>query len=240
MIPDILILNAGVMRSSRVETKQGYEACFGTNYLAHFQLTRLLLPDIVAKARSQKTTSRIIAVASNTHIIANMHWNDLQLKNPGAFALFKAYGQSKLACSFYSLCDVLEIWSLTKVFYFCLVILWVRFLANKFIEWKCADFVTINSIHPGIIDTELARSAPTPAIFYYPRKWFFAYFFKTVHQGAQTSVWAAISHTLAKSSGFYLTDCRINTPTRLKDGEEEKLWKTTCDLLKLSPEKTWL
>lgn len=99
LIPDILILNAGVMRRTREETKQGYEACFGTNYLAHFEFTRLLLPAMAGKARSQKTKSRIVVVASNTHIIANMHWDDLQLTKPGAFTLFGAYGRSKLSSS---------------------------------------------------------------------------------------------------------------------------------------------
>lgn len=96
-IPDILILNAGVMHRNRTETKQGYEASFGVNYLGHFQFTRLLFPHIVRKARESGLTARIIALSSNTHIAANINWDDLQLVSPGRYHLWRAYPQSKLA-----------------------------------------------------------------------------------------------------------------------------------------------
>jgi NAD(P)-dependent dehydrogenase (short-subunit alcohol dehydrogenase family) len=41
---DVLINNAGVIAGERGESEDGYELTFAVNYLAHFLLTRLLLP----------------------------------------------------------------------------------------------------------------------------------------------------------------------------------------------------
>src|SRR5690349_3708134 len=56
---DVLINNAGVMMPPRTLTKQGFELQFGTNHLAHFALTGLLL-DRLAKAESP----RVVTVSS--------------------------------------------------------------------------------------------------------------------------------------------------------------------------------
>ena len=43
---DILINNAGVLGNKMGKTKQGFITCFGTNYLGHFLLTKLLMENI--------------------------------------------------------------------------------------------------------------------------------------------------------------------------------------------------
>eukprot|EP00959_Pyramimonas_sp_CCMP1952_P182244 3810304-Pyramimonas_sp.AAC.2 len=50
---DVLVGNAGIfaMSAPREETKDGFEAHFGCNYLAHFLLTLLLLPDLLHSNR---------------------------------------------------------------------------------------------------------------------------------------------------------------------------------------------
>src|SRR5947209_9487302 len=80
---DILVLNAGIASvPQREETEDGFERQLATNYLGHFALTRLLLPQI-----NKVHGSRIVQVASIAHRRARLHFEDLQLKsnyNPGA------------------------------------------------------------------------------------------------------------------------------------------------------------
>jgi NAD(P)-dependent dehydrogenase (short-subunit alcohol dehydrogenase family) len=58
---DGLVLNAGVQSFGRPEaTADGFELTFGVNHLAHYLLTRLLLPSLAPRAR-------VVVVASGTH-----------------------------------------------------------------------------------------------------------------------------------------------------------------------------
>ncbi|KLJ06746.1 hypothetical protein EMPG_17767 [Blastomyces silverae] len=68
---DILILNAGIMALPPDTTEDGYEIQFGTNFLGHFLLTKLLLPILLETAKAsdvphQPTTAdvRVISVSS--------------------------------------------------------------------------------------------------------------------------------------------------------------------------------
>ena len=58
---DLLINNAGVMIPPLKHTMQGWELQFGTNHLAHFLLTGLLLPIITATPGSRIVTVSSIA-----------------------------------------------------------------------------------------------------------------------------------------------------------------------------------
>ena len=57
---DVLINNAGVMACPFGRTAEGFETQFGTNHLGHFELTRSLLPTLVAA-----DGARIINVSSD-------------------------------------------------------------------------------------------------------------------------------------------------------------------------------
>jgi len=87
---DVLINNAGVIRSKRVTTADGIEMTFAVNHLAYFLLTNLLLDVLKASA-----PSRIINVASGEQRNATIDFDDLQGEKE--YKTAKAYGQSKLA-----------------------------------------------------------------------------------------------------------------------------------------------
>lgn len=89
---DLLINNAGVMYPSpRQTTKDGFELQFGTNHLAHFALTGLLLDNLLPVEGS-----RIVTVSSVGHRIrAAIHFDDLQWEK--SYDRVAAYGQSKLS-----------------------------------------------------------------------------------------------------------------------------------------------
>src|SRR5215211_3743397 len=87
---DVLINNAGVIRSERVTTADGLETTFAINHLASFLLTNLLLDLLKANA-----PSRIINVASGEQRNGTIDFDDLQGEK--GYKTAKAYGQSKLA-----------------------------------------------------------------------------------------------------------------------------------------------
>lgn len=87
---DILVNNAGVWlrEGPRQTSADGYEMTFAVNYLAGYQLTKSLLPRMVASA-----PSRIINVASQTQ--SPLDFNDIMQEKSYVGQL--AYSQSKLA-----------------------------------------------------------------------------------------------------------------------------------------------
>jgi NAD(P)-dependent dehydrogenase (short-subunit alcohol dehydrogenase family) len=87
----LLINNAGIIGGSndaRRESADGHELIFAINYLAHFKLTRDLLPVLADSA-----PARIVNVASIGQRAVN--FDDVMMKN--GFTTGNAYSQSKLA-----------------------------------------------------------------------------------------------------------------------------------------------
>jgi retinol dehydrogenase 14 len=87
---DVLINNAGVIRSEQITTADGIETTFAVNHLAYFLLTNLLLDALEANA-----PSRIVNVASGDHGNGTIGFDDLQGEK--GYKGAKAYSQSKLA-----------------------------------------------------------------------------------------------------------------------------------------------
>jgi retinol dehydrogenase-14 len=87
---DVLINNAGVIRSERITTAAGLETTFAVNHLAYSLLTNLLLDRLKAGA-----PSRIVNVASGEQRNGTIDFDDLQGEK--GYKGAKAYSQSKLA-----------------------------------------------------------------------------------------------------------------------------------------------
>ncbi len=69
---DFLVNNAGILYlptdpmgtpENPLQSKQGYDKCFATNYLGHFLLTHLLLPTL-----KSTPSARILFVSSSSHL----------------------------------------------------------------------------------------------------------------------------------------------------------------------------
>ena len=84
---DVLINNAGVMRTPERRTVDGFELQVGTNHLGHFALTNLLLPQL---------TDRVVTVSSNAHRGGSISLDDLNWQRR-RYQRSGAYQQSKLA-----------------------------------------------------------------------------------------------------------------------------------------------
>ena len=120
---DVLVNNAATVVMGRSVTTDGYETQFAVNHLSYFLLTGLLLPRLRAK-----TPTRIVNVASDSHVSAPIDLDDLQ--NERRYSVFRVYGQSKSAN-----------------------ILWTQELARRL----GGAGVTANCLHPGTIRTNLGR-----------------------------------------------------------------------------------
>jgi NAD(P)-dependent dehydrogenase (short-subunit alcohol dehydrogenase family) len=194
---DILINNAGVMATPFGRTEDGFETQFGVDHLGHFVFTNMLAPALIAAA-----PSRVVCLSSAAHLNSDVLWDDVNFEHT-PYDKFKAYGQAKTANMLFAL-------GLDK-----------RLAARG---------VRANGVHPGVISTNLgrymtkediaammkrssSRSADTKEAkpeADKPRPSGLAY--KSIPQGAASSVWAATSPELAKMGGAYIEDCHIAQP----------------------------
>jgi NAD(P)-dependent dehydrogenase (short-subunit alcohol dehydrogenase family) len=87
---DLLVNNAGVMMTPRQTTSDGFELQLGTNHLAHFALTGLLLD-----ALERSDSARIVTLSSNEHKGGRIDFDDLQQER--SYSPRGSYQRSKLA-----------------------------------------------------------------------------------------------------------------------------------------------
>lgn len=85
---DVLVNNAGCVRSWYTTTEEGYEQQFALNHLAGFLLTYRLLPYI------RRAGGRVLMTGSESHKHMRVRWNDVMLSN--GYNPLTAYKQSKL------------------------------------------------------------------------------------------------------------------------------------------------
>ena len=94
---DILINNAGIMTPpKRLETNDGFELQFGTNYLAHFALTARLLP-LLRRGRD----ARVVTLGSVAARNGAISFDDIQAERD--YKPMPVYSQSKLACLMFAM-----------------------------------------------------------------------------------------------------------------------------------------
>ncbi|MFY8030340.1 MAG: SDR family oxidoreductase [Devosia sp.] len=93
---DILVNNAGVMAlPKRSTTPDGFETQFAVNYLGHFALTALLLPQLSA------AKARVVQLSSIAARQGKIDFDDLQAER--SYKPFRTYSQSKLATLMFGL-----------------------------------------------------------------------------------------------------------------------------------------
>ena len=60
------------------------------------------------------------------------------------------------------------------------------------------------------------------------------FFFKTVEQGAQTTIYCAVSEEMEGVTGQYLADCHVKTVTNPQANDDEaadKLWEMSKEMV---------
>jgi NAD(P)-dependent dehydrogenase (short-subunit alcohol dehydrogenase family) len=179
---DVVIANAGVMATPFGHTTDGFETQFGTNHLGHFVFINRIAP-------LMKAESRLINLSSAGHRYSNVNLEDPNFERT-PYEPFVAYGRSKTANILFSV---------------------------AFDQRYRARGVRAAAVHPGGIRTELLRhtdesrlqgvidqiNKQLAAEGKAPFKW------KTVPQGAATSVWAGVVASAEEIGGRYCENCHV-------------------------------
>jgi len=179
---DLVVANAGVMATPFGHTKDGFETQFGTNHLGHFVFVNRI-------ASLFRPGARLVNLSSAGHRFSDVSLDDPNFERT-EYAPFVAYGRSKTA-------NVL--------------------FAVEFDRRHRGEGVRATAVHPGGIQTELGRYmspeiiqqlmdniAATQAAAGAPQfEW------KTIPQGAATSVWAGVVAAADAVGGRYCEDCHV-------------------------------
>jgi NAD(P)-dependent dehydrogenase (short-subunit alcohol dehydrogenase family) len=220
---DVVIANAGVMATPFGHTADGFETQFGTNHLGHFVLINRIASLI-------RPSGRVINLSSAGHRYSNVDLEDPNFERT-PYEPFVAYGRSKTA-------NIL--------------------FAVAFDKRHRALGVRAAAVHPGVIRTELARYTDASRLEKLleqmnqqlaaegkgPFQW------KTIPQGAATSVWAAVVAPADEIGGRYCENCHVGhivpdqvTISGVSEGvrgyaldpdNAEALWKKSEELVKES------
>ncbi len=177
---DVVIANAGVMACPKGETADGFETQFGTNHLGHFVLMGRI-------ASLLGPGSRLVNLSSAGHRFSDVDLDDPNFEHT-PYTEFGAYGRSKTA-------NIL--------------------FAVEFDRRHRGRGVRASAVHPGGIQTELGRHM-TPELIAQITAWSAnqpggatAFRWKTIPQGAATSVWAAVVAPADAVGGRYCEDCHV-------------------------------
>jgi NAD(P)-dependent dehydrogenase (short-subunit alcohol dehydrogenase family) len=182
-----IVANAGVMATPQGRTIDGFETQFGTNHLGHFTLVGRLLPLLVAGA-----PARVVMLSSAGHAMSDIAMGDVNFEDR-PYDAFEAYGASKTAN-----------------------ILHAVGIDARFAKRGVRAF----AVHPGGIRTELGRYMGKPELARMGALLAAApstepFVFKSVEQGAATSLWALTAPELDRRGGVYCEDCHVAKPRRV-------------------------
>jgi NAD(P)-dependent dehydrogenase (short-subunit alcohol dehydrogenase family) len=179
---DVVIANAGVMATPFGHTADGFETQFGTNHLGHFVLVNRIASLI-------RDRGRLINLSSAGHRYSNVDLEDPNFEHT-TYEPFVAYGRSKTA-------NIL--------------------FAVAFDKRHRDRGVRAAAVHPGGIKTELGRyvepgrlekvideiNQQLAAQGEGPFQW------KSIPQGAATSVWTAVVAPADDIGGRYCENCHV-------------------------------
>ncbi|KAL4603821.1 hypothetical protein ACB098_10G128900 [Castanea mollissima] len=196
---NLLINNAGVMATPFKLSQDNIELQFATNHIGHFLLTNHLLETMKKTARDSNKEGRIVNLSSMAHKYAYREGIRFdKINDESGYNSISAYGQSKLAN-----------------------ILHANELARRLKE-EGVD-ITANSLHPGMIATNLLRYHSFMNVLTHALGKFML---KNVQQGAATQCYVALHPQVKGISGEYFADSNKAEASALSQDAElaRKLW----------------
>jgi len=165
-------------------------------------LGHFLFTNLLFNAMSTGDDSRIIVVASSLYKKGSI--DIVNFNDEKLYNSFKAYGRSKLAN-----------------------ILFSRELNRRM---PTGGSVVINSMHPGVVHTELVRHNYLYKLSYLTRMLIVTlqyFLLRTPDEGAQTIIYMATEPALKGVSGKYFGDCKLEGLAKIAENDQmgEKLWE---------------
>jgi len=225
---DILVANAGIAHSGpQARTIEGIEPIFATNHVGH-QLLYTLLEDLIQSAADKKGDARVVAVSSGAHFEAKQ---GCAITEADLHALYDAeepfkmgaYARSKLAN-----------------------VLFAREVAAR----NAQRHVFSNSVHPGVVHTEIwnktnqddREHGPIVQVFINIVEYFKESMW-TSEEGALTQVYLAASDDVRVQNirGRYYhpqaQEVLPNMPWAVNWTHQKALWAFTEELITKSAER---
>ncbi|CAK5283286.1 unnamed protein product, partial [Mycena citricolor] len=209
----ILVNNAAATLGAFKLSPEGFENQLATDHLGPFLFTALIAPKILA-ARTETFTPRVIFVSSMGHVSGPVNLETLRKPDPALYDPFGTYGQAKTA-------NILTAAELSR---------------------RSNGTIKSYSLHPGVIFTNLARREEsaeiskeagillpdgTPNLEKY--QW------KSIPEGAATTVAAAFDPRLEDVPGAFLDDSKVSNdklaPHAADSAAAAKLWDVTEELV---------
>jgi NAD(P)-dependent dehydrogenase (short-subunit alcohol dehydrogenase family) len=184
----VLMNNAGVMFTPFGRTADGFELQLGTNHFGHFELTRLLVPQLAAAQGA-----RVVILSSGGHLMGDVDFDDPNWEARD-YDKFVAYGASKTANILHAveadrrLCDLgIRAYAVHPG---TVATSLARYMSRD-------DFSDLKKlvVHNSALRGETSNGRLDVV---------------TPEQGAATQVWAAVSPELADRGAVYLEDCTVS------------------------------
>jgi len=174
----LLVNNAGLVTGGLERTADGWELQFATNHLGHFALTTGLHAALAVGA-AERDGARIVSLSSTAHMRANMDFDDPQFTRR-EYDPQIAYAQAKTANSLFAV-EATRRWA--------------------------SDGIVANAVNPGGVATGLQRNfTPEQKASLDAAEAAGVFTYKSIAQGAATTIVAAVRPEFATSGGHYLDD----------------------------------
>jgi len=164
-------------------------------------LAPFLLTNLLLDILKKSAPSRIVNIGSAAHRMGKINFEDLQRENKKGWFM-GLYGNSKLAMTL------------------------VSYELSRKLE---GSNVTINVLHPGLINTNLGRDRSSTI------KGFASKFIKSPEIGAETSIFLATSPEVEGITGKYFTKKKEKDSSKKSYNEEfaKQLWEISLAMTKL-------
>ncbi|KAJ6455436.1 hypothetical protein C8R45DRAFT_593094 [Mycena sanguinolenta] len=210
----VLIHNAAATIGPFKLTNEGVETQTATNHVGPFLLTKLLSSKLLA-TRTRNYTPRVIFVSACGHAFCDgIDFGALERPDPDSYEAMDAYFQTKVA-------NILTGIELSK---------------------RSKGKINAYSLHPGVVYTNIMQKGDGPAGLQKlgvldadgkPSNKKFT--FKTIPQGAATTMTAAFDPRLNDKPGAYLDDCVVANeavaPHSSDPRNAERLWTLTEQII---------
>jgi NAD(P)-dependent dehydrogenase (short-subunit alcohol dehydrogenase family) len=204
----VLMNNAGVMFTPFGRTEDGFELQLGTNHLGHFELTRLLTPQLQAAGGA-----RVVILSSGGYVMGDVDFDDLNWERR-PYDKFVAYGASKTANLLFMVgldqrlrADGVRAFSVNPG---AVATSLARHMSRE-------DFSALKKYAAA---STAAKGSPTDGRLDWTMP----------EQGAATQVWAAVSPDLDGRGSLYLEECALSDdiqPYALDEARADQLWEVS-------------